>query len=55
MKLTYNDYRWLKRAVDMAEQWRGELIGNPDPKPLIDFDQRIQKMRDVLAKIKEGQ
>jgi hypothetical protein len=52
--ITRAEYQLLKRAVDDAEVWRGEQIGNPDPKPLAEFDARIRATRKVLAKVKPG-
>ncbi len=50
--LTYNDFRLLRKAVDAAAEWRGSLVGDPDPQPLKDFDAEIASMRKVLDKLR---
>jgi hypothetical protein len=49
--ITLSEYRLLKAAVDDAAFWRGSMVGNPDPKPLAEFDARIRATRKVLSKV----
>jgi hypothetical protein len=48
MPLTRRQYKFLKWAVHRAEEWRGAEIGNPDPKPLRDFDANIKEAKLAL-------
>lgn len=49
--LTRREYRFLKWAVDRAEEWRGELVGNPNPEPLKNFDAVVGETRKILKKL----
>jgi hypothetical protein len=42
----------LKRAIDEAEGWRGQLIGNPDPGPLEEYDGFIAEARVALKSVR---
>ena len=53
--LTRADVAALAQAVEMAKDWRGAQIGNPDPEPLREFDARISEMRAALAKVRKLQ
>ena len=46
------DMSALATAVEMANDWRGSQVGNPDPEPLRAFDAGIARMRAALAKVK---
>lgn len=51
MPLTKAEYRALRWAISQAEDWRGTLIGNPDPQPLEHFDAYIAFAKRALKKI----
>lgn len=38
----------LRWALDQAENWRGSMTGNPDPRPLEEFDKRVRKCKEAL-------
>lgn len=50
--LSRAEIRLLVEAVSAANDWRGSLVGNPDPEPLAQFDARIAKMRAAIRKLK---
>lgn len=52
--LSRADVQWLHAAVEAAEDWRGSLVGNPDPMPLRDFDRRTKRIRIALDKAYEA-
>lgn len=39
----------LKRAVAASADWRGSLVGDPDPTTLDQFDLEIAKQRKAVA------
>lgn len=43
----------LAWAVGRAAEWRGLLVGNPDPKPLQEFDYTVRLARRALALIRK--
>lgn len=49
--LTEQDRRVLAWAVREAAIWRGSMIGNPDPIPLLEFDKKVYNAKQVLLKI----
>lgn len=50
--LSRAEIRLLAEAVSEANDWRGSLVGNPDPGPLDEFDARITKMKAAIKKLK---
>ncbi len=46
--MTSEEKRLLAWAYNQAEAWRGCLVGNPDPVPLIKFDQKLSRIRFLL-------
>jgi len=42
--------RWF---IKYTTDWRGSLIGNPNPKPLKDFDKKLRKAKRLLKRFKE--
>lgn len=44
--------RALARAVSMAEDWRGAIVGNPDPGPLAKFDKDMAEAREALREVR---
>lgn len=51
MPLTRREYSFLKWAIGRAEEWRGELIGDPDTTSLDNFDACIKECRRILKTI----
>lgn len=47
--------RALKRAIEDAECWRGELTGNPDTGALKEFDRFIATAKTALDLVKTQQ
>jgi hypothetical protein len=45
----------LSAAVSEAEEWRGAIVGNPDPEPLAEFDENIRQMKAALLIVAEQQ
>lgn len=45
--------RALAWAVNRAAEWRGELVGNPDPAPLKAFDAQVRAARLALRMIRK--
>lgn len=43
----------LAWAVGWARDWRGSLVGNPDPKPLAAFDTMVNRARAALKMIRK--
>lgn len=43
----------LAWAVRRAEEWRGSLVGNPDPAPLAAFDAQTKRARNALRLIRK--
>jgi hypothetical protein len=50
--LVRSEIRLLAEAVEEARTWRGTMTGNPDPRPLAEFDARIERMRAAIRKLK---
>ena len=50
--MTPAQIRYLAFAVEMAADWRGSYVGNPDPGPLELFDKQIKEMRAALAQLR---
>lgn len=50
--LSRAEIRLLADAVTEANNWRGSMVGNPDPEPLARFDAQIAKMRAAIRKLK---
>lgn len=46
--LTVQQVRLLKEAVDMAETWRGGMLGAASPADIDAFDRKIARMRKAL-------
>lgn len=42
----------LAWAVREAEGWRGSLVGNPDPGPLMEFDANIAAAKEALKDLR---
>lgn len=40
-------------AVAQAEDWRGSLVGNPDPGPLEEFDRFIAQAKEAMSIVRE--
>lgn len=51
MKLSTREYRDLRWAVNEAEAWKGYFVGNPDPQPLLAFEEKVRLARRVLKKL----
>jgi hypothetical protein len=51
MPLTRREYAFLKWAVGRAEEWRGELVGDPDLEGINNFDAAIKECKRILKKI----
>lgn len=43
----------LAWAVREAEAWRGNLVGNPDPRPLAAFDAQVKQAKEALKIVRE--
>ncbi|MNQ65307.1 hypothetical protein D3C85_797600 [compost metagenome] len=43
----------LRDAVNLAEGWRGSMVGNPDPEPLEAFDRAIRRAKQALKIVRE--
>jgi hypothetical protein len=41
--------RALERALEICKQERYNHIGNPDPKPLEDFDADLKRIKDAIS------
>jgi hypothetical protein len=54
MILRHKHVKALTRAVWEAEAWRGQLVGNPDPRPLEEFDRFIATAREALKVVKQS-
>ena len=54
MKLKKSDIYALKWANENAEDWRGSLVGNPDPEPLEYFDLMVCAAKKALRKVKKA-
>lgn len=52
--LNKTDFIALRWAITRAGEWRGSLVGNPDPFPLRKFDARMNQARKALEKIYHG-
>jgi hypothetical protein len=53
MILRHKHVKALQRAVAEAACWRGNLIGNPDPYPLEEFDKHIATAREALKIVRQ--
>lgn len=51
MALTRKELAILRRAVSDAAMWEGELVGNPDPAPLIAHRAYISDLRRIVRKL----
>lgn len=51
MTITRRDYALLKWAIAKAEEWRGSFTGNPDERPLKDFELKLAGAKEVLKQI----
>jgi len=45
--LTVEQIKWLRQAINMAEEWKG----NHDPESYDEFDSWIAKMRTALKQV----
>jgi len=43
--------RALRWAVDRAAEWRGSLVGDPNPQPLAEFDAHVAEARAALREL----
>lgn len=43
----------FKWSIEYAAACRGCLIGNPDPRPLAEFDYHLQEARNEYKKLKK--
>lgn len=51
--MTHRQIAILKWTVDMAEDWRGSMVGNPDPEPLEIFDAQIAEAKAALRQLRK--
>ena len=55
-KLNKRDLKYIKDSFDFlieqAENWRGSLLGNPNPLPLHDYDMQLAYARELRKFIK---
>ena len=52
-RLTTRQWRALRWAVREAAGWRGSLVGNPDPHPLVEFDALVATAKAALKSLEE--
>lgn len=50
--ITGYQIKLLDKAVQMAGDWRGSIVGNPDPEPLAEFDAFISECRRAVAQVR---
>jgi hypothetical protein len=50
-RATARELQALRWAVREAESWRGALVGNPDPGPLLAFEASIADAKSGLRKL----
>lgn len=52
--ISYREIYMLARAVEQAEEWRGALVGNPNPGPLQEYDAFIAQCKATLRKLRKA-
>ena len=51
--MTYNEWEWLKWAVDQAEAWKGSM-GPPGTSSRDEFEENIAICRGVLTDLRNA-
>lgn len=50
--LSRHELTVLVRMIIALEEWRGALVGNPDPAPLAEFDRNLADAKTLVKKLR---